>query len=158
MSKKEKTILLFEKAVTPPAADLELIQALVKVVDTSGSMVIVQDDEAKIAGLMKKLVGWTSQSEKTYVAPDMKKKVLDGEYVPEASVSGVEKNFVIRCAKCRWARMSSGVSSDLADLNEIKSNCKNCGKWRKFKCPKCGVNATMKRISGNSPAKGNVNG
>ena len=72
------------------------------------------------------------------------------EYVPEEDNSGVAKNFVIRCHRCRWARMSSGISTDLADLNEINQGCTNCGKWRKFKCPKCGLPAMMKRISGNS--------
>jgi hypothetical protein len=78
-------------------------------------------------------------------------------YIPEADNSGVPKNFVIRCPKCCWSRLSSGIAVDLIDLNEIKSNCKNCGRWRKFQCQKCGRPATMKRLHGNSPAKGNNN-
>lgn len=77
----------------------------------------------------------------------------ENEYVVEASVSGAPKNFFIRCPKCRWARISSGVASDIADLYEIKSNCKTCGKHRKFKCPKCGANANMKRMQTNDPVK-----
>lgn len=72
------------------------------------------------------------------------------EYVPEKSVSGVPKNFMIRCPSCRWARLTSGVSSDIEDLNEINQGCTNCGKFRKFKCPTCGRPSPMKRIKGNS--------
>ena len=72
------------------------------------------------------------------------------EYEAEADNSGVSKNFMIRCPRCRWARLSSGVSVDLADLHEVNPNCSNCGKWRKFKCPKCGMPSSMKRIKGNS--------
>ena len=67
-------------------------------------------------------------------------------YEPEANNSGVPKNFFIRCPRCRWGRVSSGVAADLADLHEVKSNCRNCGRWRRFKCPACGMDATMKRI------------
>lgn len=69
-------------------------------------------------------------------------------YEPEADNSGVPKNFFIRCPRCRWARVSSGVTVDLVDLHEVKSNCPNCGRWRHFKCPKCGMNAPMRRIKG----------
>lgn len=72
------------------------------------------------------------------------------EYQPEAGVSGVPKNFVIRCLKCRWARITSGISTDIADLHEVHIGCAACGKWRKFKCPKCGNYAPMKRIKGNT--------
>lgn len=72
------------------------------------------------------------------------------EYQPEGDTSGVEKNFMIRCLKCRWARLSSGISTDLADLNEVTGNCPTCGKHRKFRCPNCGGQATMKRLKGNS--------
>ena len=72
------------------------------------------------------------------------------EHEPEADISGVDKNFMIRCPRCRWARVSSGVAADVADLHEINQGCKNCGKWRKFKCPKCGMPSTMRRIKGNS--------
>lgn len=71
-------------------------------------------------------------------------------YVPEANNSGVAKNFVIRCAKCRWARISSGVKADLVGLHEIPNNCPTCGKLRQFKCPKCGYAAKMKRFQGNT--------
>jgi hypothetical protein len=73
------------------------------------------------------------------------------EYEPEADTSGVPKNFFIRCPVCRWARLSSGIASDLEDLNEIDANCVNCGKWRKFHCPNCGRPAMMKRLKGNKP-------
>lgn len=72
------------------------------------------------------------------------------EYAPEANISGAPKNFVIRCPRCRWARITSGVSQDIVDLNEIDPNCVNCGKWRRFKCPKCSMPSQMKRIRGNS--------
>ena len=72
------------------------------------------------------------------------------EYVPEADNSGVEKNFMIRFPRCRWARLSSGVSADLEDLHEVDANRVNCGKWRKFKCPKCGMPSPMRRIKGNT--------
>ena len=104
---------------------------------------------------VKKVVAATPAEEPlAAVVAEVAKELLLGEYVPEASTSGVPKNFVIRCPKCRWARLSSGVAADLSDLHEIKSNCKNCGKFRKFQCPKCGTHSTMKRLHGNSPAKG----
>jgi len=59
------------------------------------------------------------------------------------------KPFMIRCHYCRWGRTSTGAVDDLDDLHEIKSNCKSCGKWRKFRCPNCGRQAIMKRIGGN---------
>lgn len=74
----------------------------------------------------------------------------DGEYEPEANNTGAPKNFVIRCGRCRWARLSSGLKADLVGINEVKSNCASCGKARKFQCPKCGQHAMMKRIRGNS--------
>lgn len=72
------------------------------------------------------------------------------EYVPESNESGVPKNFVISCLKCRWTRITSGISTDIKDLTEVHIGCKTCGKWRKFKCPKCGNYAPMKRIRGNT--------
>jgi len=72
------------------------------------------------------------------------------EYEPESDVSGVPKNFVIRCLRCRWARITSGIASDITDLNEVNQGCVNCGKWRKFKCPKCGMPSPMKRLRGNT--------
>lgn len=62
-------------------------------------------------------------------------------------MSELPKNFIIRCHKCRWARMSTGISEDLKDLHEINT-CDNCGKPRIFRCPKCGLNAKMMRIKG----------
>lgn len=59
------------------------------------------------------------------------------------------KNFIIRCPKCRWARMSTGISEDLKDLHEIKT-CVNCGKPRQFRCPQCGNTAKQMRIRNNS--------
>lgn len=72
------------------------------------------------------------------------------EYVPEADNSGVDKNFMIRCPRCRWGRVSSGIAVDVADLHEVTSTCENCGKFRAFKCPKCGMPSLMKRLKGNS--------
>ena len=71
------------------------------------------------------------------------------EYQPEPSISGVPKNFMIRCLRCRWARITSGVAADITDLNEVHIGCVNCGKFRKFKCPECGNPAPMKRIKRN---------
>ena len=45
--------------------------------------------------------------------------------------SSAPKNFLLRCYKCRWARTSSGLTVDLADLIEITPGCRNCGKFRK---------------------------
>ncbi len=72
------------------------------------------------------------------------------EYQPEPDISGVPKNFIIRCLKCRWARISSGVAADMTDLHEVTRSCPTCGKWRRFKCPKCGQEAVMKRVKGNT--------
>lgn len=72
------------------------------------------------------------------------------EYTPESDNSGVPKNFVIRCHRCRWCRISSGIAADIEDLQEIDPGCINCGKWRRFKCPKCGMHSPMKRLKGNS--------
>jgi hypothetical protein len=68
----------------------------------------------------------------------------------EPNNSGAPKNFVIRCPKCSWSRISSGLKVDLTDINEIKPNCATCGKHRKFQCMKCGAPAHMKRIRGNT--------
>lgn len=61
----------------------------------------------------------------------------------------MDQNFILRCLKCRWARMSTGLSSDLADLHEIKT-CSSCGGPRKFRCPKCGQNAKLIRVKSNN--------
>lgn len=72
------------------------------------------------------------------------------EHEPEQDNTGVPKNFFIRCSRCRWARRSSGMKADLSDLIEITPGCTTCGKWRKFKCPKCGMSSLMKRLKGNA--------
>jgi hypothetical protein len=69
------------------------------------------------------------------------------EYQPEKS--SAPKNFVLRCIKCNWSRISSGLTSDLADLSHIKSSCNGCGKYRMYLCPKCGTKCPLKRIKGN---------
>jgi hypothetical protein len=79
------------------------------------------------------------------MADDTSKKET---YQPEQS--SAPKNFAIRCLKCRWARLSSGLTVDLQDLIEVKSNCAGCGKFKKYKCPKCGTACPLKRIKGNS--------
>lgn len=68
----------------------------------------------------------------------------------EPNNSGAPKNFLIRCLKCCWARMSSGLNMDLKDIHETTPVCPSCGKRRSFQCPKCGNKAMMKRIKGNS--------
>jgi hypothetical protein len=69
------------------------------------------------------------------------------EYQPENS--SAPKNFAIRCIKCNWARLTSGLTVDLADLHYIKPTCKGCGKYRMYSCPKCGTKCPLKRIKGN---------
>lgn len=61
----------------------------------------------------------------------------------------VPKNFKIKCIRCSWSMLTSGVSADLVGVYEIKKNCENCGGARKFRCKKCGGLAEMKRIRGN---------
>jgi len=61
----------------------------------------------------------------------------------------IEKNFMIRCARCNWRTFSTGITADLkADglLVEQKKNCATCGGARVFKCPKCGQPAKMFRM------------
>jgi len=60
----------------------------------------------------------------------------------------MDQRFMLRCSRCRWARLSTGVSTDLQDLHEYKK-CANCGGPRKFRCPQCGGQAKMLRIKGN---------
>jgi hypothetical protein len=59
----------------------------------------------------------------------------------------MEKQYMIRCLKCRWGRTSTGTSEDLKDLYELKNHCSTCGKKRQFRCPKCGKPATMTRVA-----------
>ena len=61
----------------------------------------------------------------------------------------VPQNFILRCPKCRWAKMTTGLSEDLKSLREI-STCASCGGGRKFRCPECGSIAKMTRVKGNS--------
>jgi hypothetical protein len=61
-------------------------------------------------------------------------------------VNTVPKNFMIRCAACRWALVTTGLKADLIDLHEIKNNTTVPGRLRKFMCPKCGKHAVMRRI------------
>lgn len=67
---------------------------------------------------------------------------------PEADNSGVPKNFVIRCPRCRWARLSSGVKADIGDLYENNQSGWKGHVTRNFRCPKCGTPAPMTRIKG----------
>ena len=69
--------------------------------------------------------------------------------VGKTKMSDVPKNFILRCQKCRWARLSTGLSEDLKDLHEYVS-CANCGKIRTFRCPKCGQTVKLIRIRNNS--------
>lgn len=68
----------------------------------------------------------------------------------ETPNSGVPKNFIIKCLRCKWGKLTSGTSDDLVGLHEVHIGCRTCGKWRKFKCPNCGMPSPMKRIKGNS--------
>ena len=60
----------------------------------------------------------------------------------------MEKNFMIRCARCNWRMFSTGISADIEKdgLVEVKKNCKTCGGVRSFKCPKCGTASKMIRM------------
>ena len=57
----------------------------------------------------------------------------------------VPQNFILRCPKCRWAKMTTGLSEDLKSLREI-STCSNCGKPRTFRCPQCSNLMKLTRI------------
>lgn len=67
----------------------------------------------------------------------------------EEEKSSTPKNFQLKCIQCGWARTSSGLTTDLSDLIYIKPSCKGCGRYRKYKCPKCGAPCPLKRIKGN---------
>jgi hypothetical protein len=59
------------------------------------------------------------------------------------------QNFIIKCSKCRWYVVTTGLSEDLKHLKEVEG-CSNCGKPRVFKCPECGQNSKMMRLRGNT--------
>ena len=83
-------------------------------------------------------------------SPKTEMKLKPKNVGAEENITGAPKNFLIKCGSCAWSRVSSGLKADLADIREIKNNsCTNCGKWRKFHCPKCGSPSMMKRIKGN---------
>jgi len=60
----------------------------------------------------------------------------------------MDKRFKILCRSCKWMELSTGLSSDLTHLAEVKK-CAHCGP-RAFKCPRCGNQAKMIRIRGNT--------
>lgn len=97
-----------------------------------------------------KPVAETVETPKT-VSPKVEVKLKPKNAGAEENITGAPKNFIIKCGSCAWSRASSGLRADLADIREIKNNsCTNCGKWRKFHCPKCGSPSMMKRIKGNT--------
>jgi hypothetical protein len=53
---------------------------------------------------------------------------------------------MIRCPKCRWAKVTTGREDEIKDLSEVKNSCTNCGKPRTFRCPLCGSFSQMKRL------------
>lgn len=59
----------------------------------------------------------------------------------------MNKPFLLKCS-CGWKEQSTGLSNDLSKFTEIKQ-CENCGKKRKFICPKCKAVAIMYRVKGN---------
>lgn len=59
----------------------------------------------------------------------------------------MESKFMIRCKKCRWAKITNGSKEELKDLHEVKNHCSDCGKPRKFRCPQCGMPSPMQRIN-----------
>ena len=62
----------------------------------------------------------------------------------------MDKNFVIRCPRCRHQILTSGIKADLEVQGllsrEIKRSCKSCGGPRKFRCLKCGSPSKMFRV------------
>lgn len=62
----------------------------------------------------------------------------------------MQKSFIIKCLRCAWSETSTGISADLKHLNEVKTGCPTCGSARRFKCPRCGQIAKMKRFQGNT--------
>jgi NAD-dependent SIR2 family protein deacetylase len=64
----------------------------------------------------------------------------------------MENYFRLQCKHCQWTELSTGLSSDLTHLAEIKK-CPTCGGPRVFRCPKCGTQVKMLRIRGSSPSQ-----
>lgn len=58
----------------------------------------------------------------------------------------VDYRWVIRCSKCKWQELTTGISVDITHLKEIKKGCPTCGGARKFHCPKCGQVAKMLKL------------
>lgn len=58
----------------------------------------------------------------------------------------LKKRFMLRCPRCRWARIINNQKTDLDDLIYIKPNCAGCGKIKKYKCIKCGTPCPLKKI------------
>lgn len=57
----------------------------------------------------------------------------------------MEKIFSLKC-KCGWTLLTTGLSSELKELNlfEIKK-CNKCGGPRTFRCKQCGKLVKMLR-------------
>ena len=51
-------------------------------------------------------------------------------------------NFMLMCNNCGWKFVNSGRVADLAHLKEIPSCCNK----RKYRCLKCGMVLTLKRV------------
>ena len=56
------------------------------------------------------------------------------------------KKYIIRCRSCGWYEKTTGISSEMEHLTEVKSDCQKCGKPRKFRCLKCKALAKMELI------------
>lgn len=76
--------------------------------------------------------------------------VVTQEVAPAVVAAPTPRNFIIRCGRCRWATLTTGLKADLTALHEIRNTCATCGRPRQFKCPTCGSTAKMKRIRGNT--------
>lgn len=54
--------------------------------------------------------------------------------------------FILKCKPCGWIKTTTGIPDELKDLQEIKNNCKLCGKPRQFRCPQCQNIVKMVRV------------
>ena len=63
----------------------------------------------------------------------------------------MEKNFMIRCVKCKWVKHTDGTKEDLEGLYEYPG-CASCS-GRKFRCKTCGGVCKMQ----NKNSGGSVN-